>query len=1244
MRRLGVLVAAIALAVVLFGCGSQTVLSLPSITHTAPGRFGGPPPGSPVAGDILYTNSGHWSGSPTGFTYQWDDCNGSGASCTAAAGSPNNTTRYVIVSGDVGFTIRVAVTATYSGGQTATVMSQPTSVVSTTSMFPLQVSGNSRYLETASGTPWLMVGDSPWTIVGNADASHASTYFADRESNGFTAILMSALCDAYISCATGSDDSEDFAGNKPFTVGTGIETYNLSDQNSTYWSNLHTIVADAEADNLAVLLVPIDIGGCGAQGGSWADALTNNGDGTISTTDNDYKYGQFLGTEFSDLSNVVWEDGNDLQCIENSTYTNDLQSVMNGIHNTDSSSLQTVETDFNATTGWGGNSGSCTGSIENGYSTSLQDTECAATPFTSGSVNFNWVYTYAPAYVGVEKAYTESPTMPAVMGESNYEGQKNGATVDGCQTVRNCRLQEWWTATSGSTGQVYGGPSFPFSNSLTSADYDSTGQAQLGAMATFLNTIDWWTLAPSSALITSGGGSCPTTGSIAAVTCVTAASDDPGTSSNTEALLYLPDPSSFSSVTVDMSKFTGSINAEWVDPADGATTSIGSFSNSGTHTFTPSTNNSAGDKDWVLYLKDPPAPATAYTVPSSRTVTFNPGLTPIGGVPDAGWSVSTTLSPSGSDDTTAINNALSSCPNDGVVKLNPGVFTISGPLLMENSNCVLRGSGPGPGNFSQDTAATGTAGTYIEMSQSAGGMGAMLTVGPEFGDEGTPTNLTADGVRGQNSVTVASTSGLSVGELAVVSMVTGNTTVAAGSNGVNVNTFTGSGTLNVASTTDFPSSGSTLIVPTSGGDASLTYTGTTSTTFTGVTFTSGDAGTLATGGEVLDSSLAHWNSQEPENDSGWFEFANRPLGDTEEITAISGNTVTFSSDLSMNYPTSQAATLTPLPSGVNESGVEDVYFYDGAVNNVTSGIHLINCDHCWVDHVEMSDTSQAVNFEYDFGNQLTDSYIHDAPGGLHADSGSYGVVESFYATNTLVQNNIVINFNKVNVMRSAGAGNVWGYNYMDNGQDLAGDWTEDTLEGNHMATPHFELFEGNEAPNGDTSGTWGNNIDTTYFRNYLTGEDRDYPGIAPVRAAGEDQWDLNTSFIGNVLGEPADSHYSGYEAIVQVPSWTGYLWQVCEPGDNVPDNNECADTVLRDGNYDYVSGEVHWHGVGGTGVGSGLTPPTDDTLPNSLYLTGKPAFFGSNTWPWVDGSSASNPLPGDLPAKERFDAGTPNTL
>jgi hypothetical protein len=51
-----------------------------------------------------------------------------------------------------------------------------------------------------------------------------------------------------------------------------------------------------------------------------------------------------------------------------------------------------------------------------------------------------------------------------------------------------------------------------------------------------------------------------------------------------------------------MSTFAAPATARWLDPTNGSYTDIRTFSNSGTHNFSPSGNNAGGDPDWVLVL------------------------------------------------------------------------------------------------------------------------------------------------------------------------------------------------------------------------------------------------------------------------------------------------------------------------------------------------------------------------------------------------------------------------------------------------------------------------------------------------------------------------------------------------------------------------------------------------------------------------------------------------------------------
>src|SRR5260370_23687788 len=130
------------------------------------------------------------------------------------------------------------------------------------------------------------------------------------------------------------------------------------------------------------------------------------------------------------------------------------------------------------------------------------------------------------------------------------------------------------------------------------------------------------------------------------------------------------------------------------------------------------------------------------------------------------------------------------------------------------------------------------------------------------------------------------------------------------------------------------------------------------------------------------------------------------------------------------------------------------------------------------------------------------------------------------------------------VDRSAGAGSVIGYNYMDDGYINGSDgWVEVGLNASHMVGGHHVLFEGNQSFNTDSDQTHGNSIYMTFFRNYLSGYRKPFTALdgksvddttgccGPLRAAGAHAYSYWFAFIGNVLG--TSGHTSGwvYDAI-----------------------------------------------------------------------------------------------------------------
>jgi hypothetical protein len=87
--------------------------------------------GSAVQSAMLTAFPGGWSGTGPMIGYQWRRCDGSGASCADIAGASSKT--YTVAAIDVGATLRVAVTASNSGGSATATSAQTAEVTGQTS-------------------------------------------------------------------------------------------------------------------------------------------------------------------------------------------------------------------------------------------------------------------------------------------------------------------------------------------------------------------------------------------------------------------------------------------------------------------------------------------------------------------------------------------------------------------------------------------------------------------------------------------------------------------------------------------------------------------------------------------------------------------------------------------------------------------------------------------------------------------------------------------------------------------------------------------------------------------------------------------------------------------------------------------------------------------------------------------------------------------------------------------------------
>jgi len=158
----------------------------------------------------------------------------------------------------------------------------------------------------------------------------------------------------------------------------------------------------------------------------------------------------------------------------------------------------------------------------------------------------------------------------------------------------------------------------------------------------------------------------------------------------------------------------------------------------------------------------------AQVIPSARSVDWTHVGIP-GGIPSASYPVCQTLSASGgADDSSAIQNAINSCPAGSVVQLNPGTYTLhrsskvcvgksddgsygvyEAGLCLTDKSIVLRGLGANP---SQTTLNYGDGANIISMGRTS-----LSASGITF------INITAGATKGSTQITLASTSGIAAG-------------------------------------------------------------------------------------------------------------------------------------------------------------------------------------------------------------------------------------------------------------------------------------------------------------------------------------------------------------------------------------------------------------------------------------------------------------------------------------------------
>ena len=552
----------------------------------------------------------------------------------------------------------------------------------------------------------------------------------------------------------------------------------------------------------------------------------------------------------------------------------------------------------------------------------------------------------------------------------------------------------------------------------------------------------------------------------------------------------------------------------------------------------------------------------------------------------------------------AINSAIAAATpsNRQIVYLAPGSYFVnpqtdpdgsggSVGLYVRGDDVTIRGSG------SVQTSIVATAAFQSLTS----GYGTLVLIGHRYASSDTPyiaENVTADALKGSTTVTVASASSCVVGDVITIDHQDGTPSLDPG----------GQAELNDSIIWVYDDqyfqrepSGSYQNGPDTGAPA-----------FGSVT-------NLATANTNASNVMPEW----------------RTIQQMDEITAISGNTITLKDPLNMDFSVAlnpQIWRTVPLNTGSiavgNQwDGLEDIRIAGGSDMWEFPGgcIGLSFMAYSWEENVDADGEQWSTDLTDHPGKygdniglghcyrcQITGSYSHgsinEAPDNT-GTNGAYGIDITDASTQCLIDSNISTANDKLIVMRNSGGCNVIAYNYADDSQDWdAPGWLETGIDASHAAFDHSNLFEGNWANNLGNDGTHGNDGDNVYLRNYANGNNSSQ--FTPTMTSDlHNGRRLRLRFPQCLSGEcvleqtsTAEGACFAYEVTPSSQSGTP-IYELGFCGGNIGwDDGYSANQIWLDGNWDNFHSSQQW-------------PNGTVTIPSSFYLSSAPSYFSGFTWP-----------------------------
>ena len=385
---------------------------------------------------------------------------------------------------------------------------------------------------------------------------------------------------------------------------------------------------------------------------------------------------------------------------------------------------------------------------------------------------------------------------------------------------------------------------------------------------------------------------------------------------------------------------------------------------------------------------------------------------------------------------------------------------------------------------------------------------------------------------------------------------------------------------------------------------------------------------------------------------GHWEYMRRQLS---RIVAKTGTTVTISPGLLYDLPAELAPVLRPGGRYSERVGIEDLTV-DGTNSTASRGLILLNASYgCWVKNVWIRKAERYV-FVMDGALQCEVKHCYIGQRKSAAGPNGGGLLMGVSSCCLIEDNILADTFPDMEIDSSSG--NVFAYNFCDDNA-VQGGLLGCSINSNHGGHGSFNLYEGNVAPRFQCDGYHGSASHDTAFRNWFHGTSsktnqfwicvnlnrftRCYSIVGNVLGRGGHTWFYEVEDVGFSY----DKHFiyslgfpnmgNGWSNGKTAQPSKGQYWADWErmlaseagkgpgPGGFQELDLDVKPTTLLKGNYNY--------GDNGVPERESLA---GSTLPKSLYLQEKPAWFRDLAWPTFgpDTDFGQN----RIPAQVRFEA------